>query len=237
MWRAWWSLKRMRWDWPVSIGIEVSTACNFRCHYCPQSVEPQKQNVISDHLWNVFLYRIKEMGWRGEVVPVFFNELSIVAHSERYVADLVAIGARVCIPTNGSKPEVIKQWIEAGVHHVLVTEHPPFKAEWRERLGPVAAKYPHKITVMRLGEQDINDRAGKVNVLGRPMPYCNLTYGLIININGQATLCCNDYKKENCYGDIRTDSLLNIWRSFRKVRNRAQSSIAAVELCKTCLTP
>ncbi len=225
-----------RIDLPSAIGLETSTACNRRCHYCPQSVAPHKQKIVDADIWHLFLRRLEEFRWRGAVALTKYNEFSLVPNSWNYVAALRDRGCRPVLFSNGDRPEVIERWVEAGAFRVRVTEHPPFRPEWAERIEEVRRRHPRVVKVARL--QWLHNQAGRIET-GERMDYCYNAHGISVNHDGTVSMCCLDYENEHLVGDIRRQSFAEIWRSprHRAVREKVVRGVPATPLCSTCLNP
>jgi radical SAM protein with 4Fe4S-binding SPASM domain len=228
-------LVHRRIDLPSAIGLEVSTACNRRCHYCPQSVSPHKQSVVSPEVWELFVHRLAEYRWRGAVALTKYNELSLVPKSWNYVAHVANLGCRPVLFSNGDKPDVVERWVEAGAFRVRVTQHPPEKPGWHEAIEAVRRRHPRVVKVAKL--QWLHNQAGRVDT-GERMDSCRNAHGISVNVDGTVSMCCLDYESEHIVGDIRRQSFKEIWDSqeHKRVRKLVVRGIPATELCKTCLT-
>lgn len=224
-----------RIDLPTAIGIEISTACNRRCVYCPQSVAPTTQSFIENAVWYQFLYRLAELKWKGATAITKYNEPSLNKNSSLYVQQLRSLGCRPIIFSNGDKPDAVREWCEAGAFRVRITEHPPYRDQWLEKLRPVIEKYPNQVIVSRL--PIIFNQAGMVE--GEKMERCYSSHGISCNIDGTVSMCCVDYKSENLIGDIKTQSIKEIWNSqkHRRIRSLVIRGIPATKLCVECLVP
>lgn len=218
---------------PDAIGMETSTACNRRCVYCPQSILPQKQKLIEERMWRIFIFRLKELRWKGLTAITKYNEPSLHPDSVRFVSDLRQIGCRPMIFTNGDRPNVIEDWVLAGARRIIITEHPPFRDGWRDKIEPLSEKYPKVIKLSRLST--IYNQAGLV--IGEKMERCYSAHGLSVNIDGSVSMCCVDYKSENLIGHIEKESLQEIWDSPKHVdiRRKVIRGIPATKLCRECL--
>lgn len=221
---------------PSSVGIEISAACNRRCYYCPQSIEPMKQQIIEPKVFSQFIDRVREYRWRGMVGLTKYNELALVPNSEEYVRRVAEAGARPVIFTNGDFPDTIVKWIDAGAFRVHVTQHPPEKDNWAEKLEPVRKKYPFRVTVRKLPW--IHNQAGKLMTVGDRFDVCYQANGLSINIDGTVSMCCLDYSRAYLVGDIMKQSFDEVWNGdrFKAIRERVTKGIPATRLCGGCLT-
>lgn len=65
-------------------------------------------------------------------------------------------------------------------------------------------------------------------------------YSLIINPDGEVTVCCADWKRKLIVGDLKTESLKEIWNG-KKLRNfwiaMLEGKKNCFEMCQKCLLP
>lgn len=62
-------------------------------------------------------------------------------------------------------------------------------------------------------------------------------YGMFISPSMDVFLCCSDYKQEVVLGNLRQQSIMEIWTSnlYRSIRNKMlQSGRGALDFCKKC---
>lgn len=228
-------------DFPTAIGIETAQACNRRCNYCLQSISPRKQRLMDDELYGICLMRLREINWRGNVSIVAYNEPGIQSNFIQRITALRAAVPKACIviPTNGDYPDKIEQWIDAGVDRVTVTKHQPSSDDWDRDINYLMRRHPVKVGLRILKPKDLHDNAHRVEVgIGAQTECTRYSSGLMVNINGIACLCClNYYDDELGMGDVRTTSLLDLWRSdeWTKARQLLAQGIPVKPICKQCL--
>ena len=59
---------------------------------------------------------------------------------------------------------------------------------------------------------------------------------LVIVINGDVVLCCNDYYKKHVMGNIMETNIVDIWKSYANLREELlEKNIARLDICKKCL--
>lgn len=225
---------------PTAIGMEISTACNRRCHYCPQSVTPQKQKIVTRETWERFLSRLEEIPWRGMVTFHSYNEPTIVPGFPDYVRELKSRLPH-CFPllfSNGDKPDVIDESMKAGVFLAIITEHPPFKPTWRPRIEELEKKWGWRIRAKRLSS--LHNQAGRMkDIECEPMTKCiEAVGGMGIDVDGNMGLCCVDYEHNyrNLFGNIHEKTIKEIWFSKRavEVRRMLANGQPATVLCNGC---
>jgi radical SAM protein with 4Fe4S-binding SPASM domain len=222
---------------PSGVGIEISTACNRRCFYCPVSENPMKQQIVSEEMWSLFKRRLVEFGWRGIVGTARYNELALIPNSERYIRELSELGCKPLIHSNGDFPETVAKWCEAGAKRVVLTEHPPVKPGWRDRADALAAKYPKIIRLHKVTDENRHNHAKQVKVTTkRAKRPCSSHHGLSVDINGDTLLCCLDYFRQHKFGNIRDNSFGEIWYhpEYVKVRGLIDDRKPARSLCAGC---
>jgi len=69
------------------------------------------------------------------------------------------------------------------------------------------------------------------------LKYCFWDFGsFIINYQGEAVLCCEDYFNTVKLGNVGNKKLIDIWRGshYMKLRKELQSGIFNYDLCKKC---
>lgn len=223
-----------RFNLPGAIGIEISTACNRRCSYCPQSVEPKKQKIIEPEVWRMFIKRIQEYKWRGATSIIKYNEPSLVPASWKFVEELSDLGCRPLVFSNGDKPDIVRKWCEAGAFRVIITEHEPTKKDWYKNLHPILLDYPNILRIAPLTW--IHNQAGKVE--GETFEKCYNANGISVNIDGTVSMCCVDYNSEYIMGDIMKESFHEIWNKplFKEIRRKVIKGIPATKMCENCFT-
>jgi radical SAM protein with 4Fe4S-binding SPASM domain len=82
------------------------------------------------------------------------------------------------------------------------------------------------------------NRGGLVRVDNeRRLKYCAYpAYELVIDVDGNVVLCCNDYYGANHFGNVMQTSLLDIWHStaMSEVRARLLAGHFDLPICRTC---
>lgn len=245
-------IKQIVFNYPSIISIEISKACNRRCSYCPQSITPLKQEIMSDNVWESIKIRLVEAEWKGLVGYVEYNELALVPNSQKYISDLVKIGCLPVIYTNGDKPEVVKSWIDAGAYRIVITQHPPTSLKWEDGVEEIKKYAKSKnlskiISVRRIENPD--NRGGRVE--GTPNKRISLfswfpwltftrcwvwTSGMNIRIDGSVSICCVDYSSETNFGSVLDYPIWKVWNGKLDVAKRkSRKGIPATKICVECL--
>ena len=235
------SVRNRRLLAPTAIGIAISTACNRRCWYCPQSVDPFKQRIIDPEVWRRFLERLAEYRWCGYVGLSFYNEPTLVPEIDRYVRELKSAGPGIqpILFSNGDRPEILAQCLDAGAHKVIVTRHPPSSADWNSKVKSLQDRYGKRVRVGEITVELRHDHAGRMRgISDRTFRWCpGPVMGMSLDVDGNVVTCCWDYKSEHKMGNIMQQSLADIWnnRNYMYVRLSVLTGIPYLNLCKRCL--
>lgn len=234
---------------PRSFSIEISKFCNRTCSYCPNSEFKTPVENIQPQVYTKILSRLADIKWNGVVDFIFYNEpllhpdiVSIVELAKAFVPN-----CKPRIITNGDvlTDELTRKLIDAGVLSFWVSRHVPVKPGWDNRINALKAKYGGIIQVVDLMEvqaqQGLLDRAGLVEVEKRfVFTRCTSpTSAAHITIDGTWLLCCNDYHRQNPFGNLLTRGILEIWRDprFASIRKNLRGGVATLKICKNCISP
>ena len=102
---------------------------------------------------------------------------------------------------------------------------------------------PDETTEDLMNRNNFNNRSGSVNVdlqkenFNTKSPCYLPFYKLVIDWNGSALLCCNDWKRAHKgFGNINTNSLVDIWNGeeFVKVRGQLAEGNRVGPACANC---
>lgn len=244
--RNWWFAND--YSLPTIITFEISSSCNRRCHYCPQGNTPRKgkNQIVDDGLWHKFLSELHELNYAGQVGLAMHNEPGLVPDFVKRIRQVKAYAphALVILFSNGDFYKEIESWVNAGVTRIFITEHPPMRQEWRDRIMPIAKKYPSIVLVSQLPVESIHDHAGnagnkvfKTDWKACPQASPTMLLGVTIQHTGKAVVCCWDYHGEVVVGDLRTQTMKQIWESHKFVglRKLLAQGYAPTPLCERCL--
>jgi MoaA/NifB/PqqE/SkfB family radical SAM enzyme len=230
---------------PTAICLEISTFCNRTCVYCPNSTNTTPKHFMPWDTFDICLARLREINWAG---PLDYNRYNEPTYDPR-LAELVA-RTRERLPralpriiTNGDRltPEYIRQLIAAGVVNFSVTRHPPYSEKWDARIAALCREFPNHITyngVIADRYDILSNRAGAVAMPDyMPITHCHTpSAGLNITMDADVLLCCADYHKQHLWGNLRDQSILEIWHApaFARVREQVRRGTPALNICNAC---
>jgi GTP 3',8-cyclase len=229
---------------PTLIAIETSRFCNHRCHYCPVSTIGSVKELMTWSTFDCIVRELQKMRWSGVVC---WNYLSEPLLDDRLLAMIKTLKdscpkSKPIVYTNADAltESLVRDLIDAGMHRMIITRHPPFRAKWDNAVSQIARQFPKKIRIQPSleGEQWLHNYAGEVNRHLPPRKRCDAVYeSLTILCSGDVLMCCQCAHRKPTMGNIQDISLLGIWNSsaFVRVRADAKRREPTLPICKACL--
>jgi MoaA/NifB/PqqE/SkfB family radical SAM enzyme len=101
----------------VLIDLEITSACNASCSFCPRMALNRKNKFISMDIVNSLAEYIRYEGGKRQVILCGIGEPTLHPELETIVQTLSGAGTKVCMTTNGSHMNVDKfrQLVDAGM--------------------------------------------------------------------------------------------------------------------------
>src|SRR4051812_11813600 len=111
-----------------NLNIELSSACNFDCAYCPEHKMTRKKGLMEYDMAISLLNQIKEMGLTEELN--FYHMGETLLHKRaldvfKYAKDL---GFRIKLNTNGSRldEKMRKDLLDLNIDKIYISYHSSF---------------------------------------------------------------------------------------------------------------
>lgn len=241
------------WDFFDSIAIETTTYCNLRCEFCPNSKYDRgllkNRKLMDTNLFKKIINDLAKIKYRGWVLMHFYGE----PLSDERLPDLVEYikkklpKAKIQINTNGFLLNIplYKKLIERGVDRFFITQYgktmPPAIKEIFEYLKD-KSKREKKIVYRTLGKDlGLSNRGGEIkveNVVDYERPICIYPNTSIhVDFQGNIVLCCNDYHSSVKLGNLKNESLLEIWNkpNYKNLRRDLRRKIFHLPICRKCV--
>jgi 2-deoxy-scyllo-inosamine dehydrogenase (SAM-dependent) len=224
-------------DW---VGIETSTVCNRRCYYCPNSIFdrslPKNEKRMNDKLFRKIINDLAKIKFCGFIVISGFNEPLMderLPHFIRYTKKTIP-KTEIMIITNGDflTPKKYNELVSAGANRFFVSSYDLDV----NRLRNIHGKAPIKYKVMTNITPKQN-RGGLVEVEIKDTPACQMPEKtLVIDVNGNVILCCNDYHSSVIFGNLKHKSIMEIWNSkkYKETREQLKNRVFKLDICKKC---
>lgn len=231
--------------------FESNAGCNFnKCWYCPQSVDPKENHLMSDEVFQTMVEQLSKIGWRGfrgMFAPVFFGEPTMLSSKLVDMMDFARQRlpqAEIHVFTNGIllTSDLYNQLTRVGVDKIVLTRHQGASTRNIERLRSQIQpnKYKEKIWDRTLDDIKLWNR-GPVTIPPDRVLHlerCPMaTEQLTVDWRGNILFCCNDYYGSYQHGNIMERDILSIWKDpeFAKLRGEVKKGLYTLALCRNCM--
>ena len=269
--------------WPLSLYVEPSGACNFKCKFCVQSQKQVKSDIMTFKVFQKIIDELEEnrvviprMSICGIGEPLVNRELPnmlqyLDSHRQENhivkVAELVTNGSlfneelAMCIPRYLDRIVISVEGLDgrdyekfAGINidfdeflqhltllynnrgscKVYIKIHnkaiygskerqaqffelftPISDGRWIENLSDIFPEFESDLIDTSDGAFRWSVEKEKPSKLIPHMVCPQIFKALLVFANGDCTLCCSDWDRKICIGNINDTSLLEIWHSKR----------------------
>lgn len=232
-------------DMFMFVNFEINWFCNRRCSYCPVS---KSQRVTKKKMsLNTFRKVVEELGelnYDGYIHYNFYNETLLDYRLEKFLmlSKSCCPEAKNHINTNGDLLTIdkYKSLLEAGADWIFVTLHDGYLSKERKTFFKMAKRIKDVIDFELPQNMIFNNRGGLVDV-GKSVSFsrpCLLpSFDIEITANGDVLPCCNDYFEKMKMGNVRNQSLKEIWMGgeFSQFRDDLKNGKRdKYEICRHC---
>jgi 2-deoxy-scyllo-inosamine dehydrogenase (SAM-dependent) len=201
---------------------------------------------MRDEVFHTLVTQLSVARFRGRFTYHHYNEPLLNSGLERLVAIAKASlpDARHVIYTSGDHLTTARYeaLLAAGVDAFVVTDHGgrSLTAPVKRATGFLAALRQKRVRLRRFGPMtSLFDRGGLVTVANpRHHSFCAYpAYELVVDVNGNVILCCNDFFGEYKFGNVLHESVVSIWTSpaMTQVRRRLRSGHFDLPICRACV--
>ncbi|RXK88468.1 radical SAM/SPASM domain-containing protein [Chlorobaculum sp. 24CR] len=229
-----------------SVLIEINSACNRRCAWCPNSTFRRPNNgFLEESLFYDIVNQLVEMRFKGSIAFNLYNEPLLdkrLPDFIKYIREQLP-SCYIYLNTNGDvlSLELWKLLRRNGLDYANISQYDGKLSKNIEGIMQSLDKremkhfYAHVFDLL-----SIQNRAGLVTTntqLPLKKVCTNPFFQLCIDYRGKVVLCCNDFFGKIEMGDVRTQSIKEIWESTPFVKYRKElrkGNRANLELCKIC---
>ena len=235
------------------VEIEISTACNLRCRYCPNSISDRgliKNNrQMPTALFHRLIDELSEIGFAGEFHPHLYNEPLLderLPQLLRYVRQKLK-DCKIALFTNGLYL-TLEKYLELeriGVNSVQVTRHlPTDPPHINEIIRYRNTHWPNELNLEYnrdgIDGQIVFNRGGIIplkRIINKTRACVWPAYYLTINFKGDVLLCCNDYFVTFPVGNVRHHSIMEVWSMAynKSLRACVSEDATKVSFCRKCM--
>lgn len=225
----------------------------------------KNKKIMNETLFKKIVDELASFNFDGRVSPVFFGEPLLDERLTVWTAYMrkKLPNATIIIHSNGDflTLGLHDNLVKSGVDLFVITEHGENMSynikELLKNFHEVKYKddYMHdkayapirqsKATILYRDIKKKNNLYNRGGLLENMLPIkvkkpiCELPSSiLLIDYQGNVILCCNDYFSKIKFGNIKNESILNIWnkKEFKKIRNELKKGNFRLDMCKKCKT-
>jgi len=234
------------------IDINLTELCNRACVFCPRaddSIYPNQHLHISEKLISKIVQELEKIDYKGSVVFAGFGEpmlhpelLKLISHFKNIRLEIVTNGdplnAKLIqkMITNGidlicismyDGPEQIEKFTKMFHEANVSKEHYLLRDRWHTQEDEYGLKLTNRAGMVSVGHQE----AVKID---KACYYPH--YSMTIDWNGDSLLCVQDWNKKIKFGNLNSQSLLDIWYSklMNKYRKTLGDANRDINPCNGC---
>ncbi|WP_026670916.1 radical SAM protein [Butyrivibrio sp. AE3006] len=238
------------------VEVETINRCNGICSFCPvnRNSDPREKAIMSEDLFKRIVGQLEDLQYSGRFTTFSNNEPLLddrIVEFNRYAREHLP-KARIHMYTNGTlfNLELFKELVDV-LDELIIDNY----NQELELIKPVREikeycethselELNKKVTiVLRKPQEILTSRGGNApnrkEIREYPDDRCLLPYRqMIVRSTGEVSLCCNDALGEWTLGDLRTESITDVWygTKFKKVREALYKGRQYCGKCKYCDT-
>ena len=249
-----------------SIELSINGACNRRCEFCPRVSKKDYPNLYQSLDFSVFEKMIDDLvkiNFEGRISFSGFCEPLLTKNINDYIkliklklpkvnVDMVSNGDVI---TKKNFKKILEGLYNSGLDTIRLSLYDgPHQVEYFQKIKEkLKLKDNQLITRKRyLGPEEsfgitLCNRAGSVTIKQGDLDIKPLDISLkqacyipfhkiLVDYDGAVLMCANDWKKENPLGNIKTESLIDIWSNdiLKKTRTNLMKKDRSNKPCNKC---
>ena len=234
------------------VEIETINRCNGNCSFCPVSKnnDIREYEIMEEELFRDVICQLADIHYDGRLALFSNNEPFLdpnILERHQYAREKLP-DARMHLFTNGTlltidKFKKVMQYLD---ELIIDNYHQELKLiKPCQEIVTYCEHHPDlkkKVTIiLRKPKEILSTRGGDAPNRKVQISYekdrCVLPYKqLIIRPDGKVSLCCNDALGRNTLGDLKKDSVLDVWSNdrFKMVRKCLYQGRANWKHCEYC---
>ncbi len=240
---------------PLFNWLELSPidTCNRACTFCPKvdpSIAPNQNLTMPEAYYRKMADELKDLSYHGTVMLAGYGEPLLSNNAVDMVRAFSSV-ANIEVTSNGDPltPGLIENLIEAGIGKIIVSLYDgPHQVDEFTALFKEAGA-PEDVFILRDRWYSVDyefglkltNRAGTVSVGDQPEVQTDKScyyphYMMMIDWNGDAFLCTQDWNRRVKSGNVFLTSLLDVWtssqlRKFRKMLGNGKRGLLPCQGC------
>jgi radical SAM protein with 4Fe4S-binding SPASM domain len=230
-----------------AIEMEINSMCNRKCSYCPNITDKRPAGYMDEQLFEKIIGELASIDFDGRISYHFYGEPLLDKRLPAFVSrtkERVPKGSTE-IYSNGDflTLELFRDYLARGLDNFLITQHDNVIPPNLQRILDEATEEERTHLVIRFAkDRYLINRSGLIKTMKavkEPLKTaCDwpLT-SMVVTLNGNVVLCCNDYYETEVIGNVRTQSLRDVWtdrrfENFRRALSRGDRTVS--HLCADC---
>lgn len=227
----------------TSVLIETFPYCNRKCSFCFNNDRfPERElGIMSTGVWEKIIEELSSIDFAGKIFTHGYGEPLL----DKRLPELISFArgkcpyAEIMFASNGDflTEELLSELIRKGLDHVLITNYDDFE---KSNLAELCEKYPAHVVYRSCKEMRLQNKAGVLlnrKNIHHNTPCLQPFTELVIDWKGNIVLCCNDYYEKHVLGNVKDESILEVWYSdkfneYRRILKRGNR--AKIDICKNC---
>ncbi|OPX84713.1 MAG: S-adenosyl-L-methionine-dependent 2-deoxy-scyllo-inosamine dehydrogenase [Pelotomaculum sp. PtaB.Bin104] len=231
------------------VEIETTTICNRKCSYCPNFTVGRPEELMDEKVYYKIIDSLKRYGYKKMISPHFYGEPltdsrlpKLMSYTKKNLPE-----AKIVLFTNGDLLTINKflELKDAGVDFFRISQHSKqLPRNVLETIQYIRASFTNSNDILQVvnyydmyhKNKIMENRGGLVKVRTRKQHYCDYVNNMIFDYQGNAIICCNDYKSSIIFGNIKENEVVEIWndKNYVKIRNLISNGFWPYQICKIC---
>ncbi len=240
-------------DFFSAIALETTTYCNLRCFFCPNSKHERglekNKKLMDEELFKKIINELSEMKYKGRVLLFFFGD----PLTDKRLPKLINYAkhklpkSNIEINSNGFllTLELYHELVKNGLNRIGITQYKKIMPPNTQKVLQYLKEHPKEKNIIGYriqNTQELSNRGGEIKLKKSPnyeRPICCYPGSAqsTIDYDGNWVLCCNDYHSSVKFGNLRNESIIEVWNkpNFKKLRRELRKGVYKLPICKTCV--
>lgn len=238
----------------VNCMIETLNRCNGTCEFCPanKNDEDRPLKKMTDEMFQGIIGQLRDMNWKGKLFLSINNEpfidrrlLDFARYAKSRLPDspiaAISNGTLLSVQKMDEMAEVIdelvlndysEKYVLSEPHRSIYRHIKAHKERFSKMNVIINRRYSKEILATRAGNAP--NKPKKNNRIDAPCIYPFTDF--LIFPDGMVGMCCNDCKEVSNFGDVKSNSIPEIWRNekFHALRSAMLHGRSTYPFCVEC---
>ena len=229
------------------VELEVNSMCNRTCGYCPNVSAKRPLGYMEPALFEKIIGELGDINFDGRISYHFYGEPLL----DKRLPDFVEFSKKRVpkgsteIYSNGDflTLELFREYLRRGLDNFLITQHDNcMPSNLQHLMDNINEEEKKHITIRFAKDRYMINRSGLITSFDVPVEPLKAACDwplttMVITMDGNVVLCCNDYFETEIIGNVKERSLTEVWTSerfeaFRRALSRGDRSVS--KLCVDC---